>query len=146
MTDAERLAFVRRVLAAFDRCDMHSDLWWRTGERYGGRQYDDPATFLVDCSDTFWWGTADCEEVTPENVGLLEQTFADLRVADGPGATVHIGDLFAARIRKMRPQGACYAKRYAPKLWPLFDACGPERKVGLGNPYPRPDAPEEAKR
>lgn len=23
-------------------------------------------------------------------------------------------------------------------LWPLIDACGPEREVGFGNPKPRP--------
>ena len=35
-------------------------------------------------------------------------------------------ELFSARVRKMRPQGASY-KLYPKELWPLFDACGPER-------------------
>jgi hypothetical protein len=43
-------------------------------------------------------------------------------------------ELFCARVRKMRPQGAWYA--YCPEAeWPLFDACGPERGVDAGNPY-----------
>ena len=34
----------------------------------------------------------------------------------------------------MRPQGAFYS--YIDKTsWPLFDLAGPEREVGLGNPY-----------
>lgn len=43
-------------------------------------------------------------------------------------------DLFAARVRGMRPQGAAYTF-YPPETWPLFDACGPEREIGFGNPY-----------
>ena len=34
----------------------------------------------------------------------------------------------------MRPQGAYYPES-DPETWPLFDDCGPEREVGLGNPY-----------
>lgn len=43
-------------------------------------------------------------------------------------------DLYAARVRHERPQGACYAA-YPRQLWPMFDAVGPEREVGIGNPY-----------
>lgn len=43
-------------------------------------------------------------------------------------------DLFAAKVRGMRPQGACYT--YYPKeLWIEFDQAGPEREIGFGNPY-----------
>lgn len=48
--------------------------------------------------------------------------------------TMQASSLFACRSRKMRPQGACYPDDH-PELWPLFDACGPEREVGMGNPY-----------
>lgn len=45
-----------------------------------------------------------------------------------------IGDLFAAKVKGMRPQGAAYT--YIPTdAWDLFDACGPERQTGMGNPY-----------
>lgn len=43
-------------------------------------------------------------------------------------------DLYSCRIEGMRPQGAVY-RHNKKELWPLFDACGPEREVGLGNPY-----------
>lgn len=36
-------------------------------------------------------------------------------------------------MRKERPQGACYPSN--KDLWPLFDACGPEKPTGFGNPY-----------
>jgi hypothetical protein len=47
-------------------------------------------------------------------------------------------DLFVCRERKMRPQGAVYPEDR--RFWPLFDACGPEREVGLGNPHASPEA------
>ena len=61
----------------------------------------------------------------------MEQAFKDCED--------HGGELFCARIRKMRPQGACYAY-YDKKDWHLFDACGPERECGFGNPM----TPEKA--
>lgn len=147
----------------------------------------------ANCSDVFWWGSSDSEEITDENIRVLRDTIAELTVLyvarskiesdpefkrlafeetsavyaahvaecplttpDGkhendrgcsrwtPGATEHkmyayqyqtnIAELFAARVREMRPQGACY-KGYPKDLWPLFDACGPERETGMGNPH-----------
>ncbi len=102
----------------------------------------------LDCSDIFFWGSADSEEVTTETWPLLEQTVADVKVLydrwkPQRGGEDHGGDafrlagplcwLYAARVRKQRPQGASYS--YFPRdLWPLFDACGPDRATGLGNP------------
>jgi hypothetical protein len=40
--------------------------------------------------------------------------------------------LYACRRKHMRPQGASYPSD--KELWPLFDACGPEREISLGNP------------
>jgi hypothetical protein len=142
----------------------------------------------LDCSDTFWWGTSDAEEVTEETFPILvdviaalvpgyreaekrrrgpEQEEADrlLKVAREewekdpdhdpkdsaawrnspefkeayshqiwPHKFLPIGDLFAARVRKMRPQGAAYKVRYDESIWHLFNECGPEREVGNGNP------------
>ena len=65
-----------------------------------------------------------------------ENTLPDLnRAIDDCDGNVTVGsDLYCARRREERPQGACYS--IIPKnLWPLFHACGPERKTGLGNPY-----------
>ena len=144
----------------------------------------------LNCSDTFFWGTSDHEEVTHHNLDILEATVAELkplwltaRIADNAvyqlekaeraqvyadwktanpdsldaagwrtsvefaelaeryralyrakGFSGAVADLFAARSRQERPQGACYSG-YDRSIWSLFDACGPEREVGLGNPY-----------
>ena len=45
--------------------------------------------------------------------------------------------LYCARKRKMRPQGAMY-KTIPKTLWHLFDVCGEEREMNMGNPKPQP--------
>lgn len=134
---AERmLAFAGRVFALFDKHDRHESLFFRTGNVYGGGEYAKPAAFFVICNDAFWWGTGDLEEITPENIDVLEQAFADCHAAENVVGTINAAELFAARVRKMRPQGAAYPSE--PELWPLFDACGPERETDMGNPHPHP--------
>lgn len=122
--------FVLRVLRLTSEMEEGGDfLWWRTDGEYA------PVTFFVNCNDTFWWGTGDVEPITPDNIAVLEQAAKDCadvdEVLDG-----YAGELFCARVRKMRPQGAAYPKD--ARLWPLFDACGPERIVALLNPKPQP--------
>jgi hypothetical protein len=95
----------------------------------------------VNVSDVFAWGCADAEDVTPETLPLLEQACLDLR-AIGRSEVVYTADLYAARVRGMRPQGAAYPKERAATQ-ALFDACGPEREIGLGNPR-KPPVPEDA--
>lgn len=131
MTDSERLEFIMRVLrtTAFENCD---DIWWRTDDEYA------PLTLFVNCSDVFCWGTADAEEVTPENVAIMEQAYADCRAADPRSGYIYGSMLFCARVRGMRPQGAAYPGEDHKALWPLFDACGPERTIEMGNPRPQP--------
>jgi hypothetical protein len=81
---------------------------------------------FVICNDVFYWGTADLEEVTPENFHILEQSLKD---------DEFYGDiLFCARVRKMRPQGAFY-KSLDDNQKKLFNECGPEREIDLTNPY-----------
>lgn len=112
--------FILAVLELFARHDRHSEVWWRTDGAYA------PITFFVNCNDVFAWGCADCEQLTEETLPALAQAYQD---SDKVGA-----ELFCSRVRKERPQGAFYA--YIPEEeWPLFDACGPEREVGPGNPY-----------
>ncbi len=130
------LAFVARVLAVFDQYDQRDDLYWRCGAKWGGGEYHSPASFFVNCSDVFYWGCADGEEITPDNIAMLEQAMADCEAVDKVAGTCSAAWLFAARVRQMRPQGASYPGEAA--LWALFDACGPERAVGLGNPRPHP--------
>lgn len=99
--------------------------------------------FDVNANDLFWWATADGEAITPENLPALKQAVQDVREAQGVGVEPKVGaagelwydwwhagslgaQLFAARMRKMRPQRPCY-KSFPPAVQPLFDACGPLR-------------------
>lgn len=102
----------------------------------------------VNCNDLFEWACADAEEVTPENVGALEQAAADVTPlfdkwwgyprgapeADRPPLVMkdYAAALFACRVRGQRPQGPCY-QSYPPELAALFDAAGPPR--GPQRPY-----------
>jgi hypothetical protein len=129
MTDSERLAFILRVLALFD--DGTEPLWWRVDGQYA------PITFLINCNDLFYWACADSETVTPANIGDLEQAFADAKAIDPFLGTCDASLLFCARNRKMRPQGKFY-EAIQEKLWPLFDACGPERSLKEFGNTPRP--------
>lgn len=83
----------------------------------------------VNCNDVFWWGCADAEEITAENIALFETAMKD---AGDDG-----GLLFCARARSLRPQGAIY-KCISKENWHLFDECGPEREVDFGNPEEHP--------
>lgn len=125
----EQLLFARKVLQVFSQLDIHEELFWN---------FDvEMPVFYVKCSDVFAWGTADLEKLTPDNLPGLLAAYLDIQsVAGGVEAATYCTDLFVARIRKMRPQGASYPKE--PKLWPLFDMVGPEREVRLGNPKKHP--------
>lgn len=123
--DADFILCVLRVVADAELCSL---VWWRCdGERA-------PITFFVGCNDLFAWGTADAEPLTPQNIGELERAIADVRATGSLSASAP--DLFCCRMRGMRPQGAAYPK-LAPAVWPLLDACGPERVVDVLNPKPR---------
>ena len=126
MTDSELLTFLLRALraTAFDFCDI---FFWRTDGEYA------PVSLFVKCNDLFYWGCADGEPLTPNNIHLLEQSIADCKAADPKFGYPYAPELFCCRARGERPQGCCYPENR--DLWPLFDACGPERAVGLGNPY-----------
>ena len=119
------LAWRVMSLFAFDDCDW---LFWRFTD---GR-----LTIYVNCNDVFAWGCSDVEELTAENLHDAAQAKADVMALGGKGS-YNWPLLFCARQRKMRPQGAMY-KHIDPALWPLFDAAGPPRQAGLGNPVAHP--------
>lgn len=123
----EQAAFVHRVLTVFAENDLCGSLYWRTDGEYA------PVTFFVNCNDVFCWGCADGEDVTPANLGVLEQAIADCEAIDAVVGSCYAVDLFASRVRGMRPQGCCYPDDR--RFWPLLDAAGPVREVGIGNPY-----------
>lgn len=128
MNLATEFANVLRVMKVFDDADSHGDLFWHVDG-------EDLHLFAL-CNDTFWWATADAEEITPDNLDVLEQTLRDVQALEaareGPVTPttclpeVYLPDLFAARARGMRPQQPFY-KRLSPELAALFDACGPVR-------------------
>lgn len=128
MNATEELQFIRRVLDVYDKADCHEQLYWRVEP--------EKVVLLALCNDLFWWGTADAEEITLENVAILEQTFTDLNKIEydinqviatkGHLPITYFSELFAARSRKMRPQQPCY-ETMSPEIATLFNACGPER-------------------
>ncbi|MFC1420768.1 hypothetical protein [Streptacidiphilus cavernicola] len=123
----QQLDFLRAAVDLIRRADVSSDeiLFGLDGQQI---------RIAVNVSDVFAWGCADAEDITPERLPILEQAWLDCRAVDADEWTA---ELYAARVRGMRPQGAAYPKEAAVAA--LFDACGPEREVGLGNPR-RPPA------
>lgn len=119
-----------RVLRAVAEADAHDTVWWRVDGKYA------PITWFVNCPDLFAWGTADLEPITAETIEAFEMAYADVRVVTG-GDPTYGSDLYACRQRHQRPQGAAYPTDR--RLWPLFDACGPERELGVTNPKPPGD-------
>lgn len=119
--------FVYAILEifGFDWCDA---LFWRTDAEYA------PLYIAVNCSDIFAWGGSDLEEIHPEDIPDLRQAKADCTAAGDAG---DFAELWCARKRKMRPQGAYY-KYIEPPMRPLFDAAGPLREVNLLNPSRHP--------
>lgn len=131
-TAEEQLGFLHELLQATSGADINSELLWHSdGKRI---------QVWANVSDVFAWGGADAEEITRENLPVLLQAIADLR-AIKPFDQIYAPELFAARVRGIRPQGAAYPKERAATQ-ALFDACGPVREPGFGNPR-RPPIPED---
>ena len=121
MNDAEAKEnqFIRELLGLVAKHEVHDSFWWK----------EDPGfEFYVNCNDAFYWACADCEPITAESLPDFRKALEDSEY-DGPL-------LYVARRRQMRPQGAMY-KYLERKDWPLFDACGPKREAGFGNPVDR---------
>lgn len=128
---------VVEILMCLDELNMADALFWRA--------HNGIVHFYIDCSDRFAWGSADGETLSPATLPTLRQAYKDL-AAIGGGEVSHTDLLYCARMRQFRPQHACYPKN--PQTWPLFDACGPARTAGLGNPAQHPStgmtSPEDA--
>lgn len=86
---------------------IHNEIYWT-----------EDLEFAILCNDVFFWGCADAEEITEDDLALLKDSVNDA----GVFGTL----LFCARKRKMRPQGAMY-KFIDKEYWSLFDEAGPER-------------------
>lgn len=126
------LEFLTRVLEIFSvsHADAYEDLFWRV---------DNGTVYLsANVSDVFVWGGSDCEPITLGTLRHLEQAYTDLKAIGGEEFTA---ELYTARRRRLRPQGAAYPNATHEawrKVSTLYDACGPERKRGLGNPHKAP--------
>jgi len=122
----EQVDFILQVMKFFEDHELHEFLYWSMAE-----EDDKPITFWIIANDLFEWGCGDCEDITEDNFSVFKQAVKDCEeiswALGGYGC-----ELFACRVRKMRPQGAAYPKEQ--ELWSLFDACGPKRELGAGNP------------
>ena len=89
------------------------------------------------CNDFFFWGVADATSI-PEQGGIraLQMAIDDCKEVDPVSGAFEAPLLFCARMRGMRPQGGYYTT-IEKAFWSLYDQCGPEREVGVGNPYKR---------
>lgn len=105
--------YVLRVLKIFQLAD-NQDLFWRVdGEN---------VQFYANCSDTFAWATGDAEEITAEDLPLLEQTMVDL---GGLDESMWLSELFAARKRGCRPMREFMDSHMLPRsVAALFENCG----------------------
>lgn len=139
LSDYNLLSLIVRIFKCFDDSSSEWDLLWRTDEYFA------PISFFINCNDLFWWACSDLELITPENIHLLEQSFADVYTIipednfKDPYYDMRQAfacRLFCCRARKLRPQGCAYPKD--SRMWPLFDVCGPERTVDFSNPKPHP--------
>lgn len=100
------------LLKLLAKHDVRDDLFWNVSGT--------SIKFFVNCSDVFWWATADLEEVTAENIGILKQAYED-------AGDIYGGDLFAARVRKLRPQQPYWSRIQDERIQAFFLAVGPER-------------------
>ena len=116
--DATLPPHAAEALALF--ADTGESLWWRFEP--GGA-----ITFWAECSDTFLWATAECEQIRPEDMALLRRCDSDLRRA---GAEDYLAVLFASRKRGTRPmslwldragpaaRARCHGRANIPKVAP----------------------------
>ena len=88
----------------------------------------------VNCNDVFMWACSEGYPLGDEDLDDLARCYNDVAKRTGDlKDTNNATMLWACRLLQERPQGAMYPKD--KRLWPLFDAVGPEKEVGRGNPY-----------
>lgn len=95
-------------------------------------------SFYIICNDVFDWGTADLEEITPNDLHKLVKAIDDVTAAVNAELPITGALLYCARQRNKRPQGAYYAHMDS-EVWPLFNQAGPARELNMVNPKPQPD-------
>ena len=119
---AALLKLLKRYGTGIDSSGVYEVLW-----------HDEGVHVEINDSDLFAWGYSGAVELAPGELQDLERAYEDARAASPTFGTIWAPHLFIARKLGQRPQGAAYPSEQA--LWPLFDACGPKRETGFGNPY-----------
>lgn len=110
---------VLRILTLLAEADAHSYFFWDSN--------DGEFRFYIRCDDTFALAAADAEEVTADNIAILERSMKDVQASvanDLEGFYEwHWGAiLFCARMRKQLPVEIVPRDlRANPKIWALFE-------------------------
>lgn len=115
------------VLKIFAEADARESLFWRF-------ETEGELKMFAICSDTFAWASADLEEITSDTVTILSDSLKLLQRIS-PSITHFFPELYACRVRNMRPMRAwyrmvrsTYPDPVVDEVFKLFDACGPEIK------------------
>jgi hypothetical protein len=113
--------------------DLDEELRWTTHRSplvtYEGEDSGE-IKFYVLCNDMFWWGTADCEWITTEDIPDLQRAYDDLKAADLDDICMwcYAPELWISRKRGMRPQRPWWDRERIPgPAKELFLAAGPHR-------------------
>lgn len=89
---------------------------------------ESPGEICLNMNDVFYWGCGDAEDFTESDLIDINKAIEECKDDISLG-----GLLWTCRKRSERPQGAYFT--HIPKsLWHLFEAAGPYREPGLGNP------------
>lgn len=116
-----KLEYYETIMALIEDHDLFNIVYfWNSEDRNG-------FTAAVDCGDVFYWGSSDVEYIKEDDIPLFEEC---LNQSEYHGYT-----LYCARKRQMRPQGAFYKYIDDEKTKELLNAVGPEREIGIANPY-----------
>lgn len=122
----ERLRHIEYVLRLFAGDDNESLMWHGIPRIHPEVMPNHELHFAVNCSDTFWWGTADAEAI------VLPDDIRSLRAAKEE-SECHLFwmTLWVARKRNLRPMRLFYKQCLSDpedeKMVALMNAAGPER-------------------
>lgn len=146
-TTEERLSWIEQLLTIFWDGEDTDSLMWRPANggvfvRQEGLPPAGPISFSAMCSDTFYWGCADAEDIElPGDLESLRLAVADCKAVENfDGAReehvfVDWVTLWCCRKRGMRPMNAWLKKHanHSTEL-ALFEAAGPPRDSEFGAP------------
>lgn len=127
------LEYVRGVLGILAEAEL---VWQDTPILWHVAKARD-VKFSMACSDTFYWGSADCEPIEKEDVAILRACLADLKAADPVFGHIWLPLLYCCRKRVMRPMNRYMEMERGEMpeaVVKLIEAAGPERESVFGAP------------